>query len=142
MSKYEASGQNRERGARVGLADVADDLELRVDLAALERDVVFLAAAPHPALEVLRERVHDRHADPVQTAREFVAGLRRELAARMQAREDQLDAAHLLFRMDIDRHAATVVGHFERPVLVEGHVDATAISGQRLVDAVVDDLVG
>ena len=32
-----------------------------------------------------------------------------ELAARMQAREDQFDAADLLFRMDVHGHAAAIV---------------------------------
>ena len=47
------------------------------------------------ALELLRERVDDRHADAVQAAGEFVV-LVVEFAAGVQAREDQLDAAHLL----------------------------------------------
>src|SRR6185437_10635069 len=118
----------------------ADDLELGRDFAVLEADVVFLAAALDPAFELARERIDDGHADAMQAAGELV-GLVRELAAGVQPREDQLDAADLLLRMDIDGHAATVVGHFQRPVLVEYDVDLLAVAGQGLIDAVVDDLV-
>jgi len=71
VSKNFASGQKRRRvpccaGRRCDL------LELRADLAVLEADVVFLAAALDPALEVFRERVDDRDADAVQAAGELV----------------------------------------------------------------------
>ena len=88
----------------------------------------------------LRERVHHRHADPVQAAGELV-GLVGEFAAGVQAREDQLRAAHLLLRVDVDRHAAAVVRDLERAVLVERDVDLLAVAGDRLIDAVVDDFV-
>jgi len=133
-------GPEADLRARVVLADLVDDLELRADFAVLEADVVFLAAALDPALEVLRQRVHDGDADAVEAAGELVV-LIREFAARMQAREDELDAAHLLFRMDVDRHAAAIVGDFERAVLVEHDVDALCVPGHRLVDRVVDDFV-
>ena len=64
-----------------------------------------------------------------------------ELAARVQAREDQLDARQLLLRMDIDGHPAAVVRYLERAVGVEHDVDLLRVTRQRLVDAVVDDLV-
>ena len=59
----------------------------------------------------------------------------------MQPREDQLDAADFLFRMDVDRHAAAVVRDFQRAVLVQHDVDALGVAGERLVDRVVDDFV-
>jgi hypothetical protein len=133
-------GPEAHRGARVVAADLAHDFELRLHAAVAEGDVVFLAAAPHPALEVLRECVHDAHADAMQAARELV-GLVRELAARVQAREDQLDAAHLFLRVDVDRHAATVVRDLDGAVLVDRDGDAAAVADERFVNAVVDDLV-
>ena len=71
----------------------------------------------------------------------MLIGLVVELTARVQAREDQLDAADLLLRMDVDRHAAAVVLDLARAVLEQGDVDGVAIAGERLIDAVVDDLV-
>jgi hypothetical protein len=44
--------------------------------------------------------------------------------------------------MNVDRHAAAVVCDFQRAVLVQHHVDALGVAGQRLVDRVIDDFVG
>ena len=129
-----------QRGAGVALADAADDLQLRGELAVAEADGVFLSAAAHAALEAARERVHHRDADAVQTAREAVAAAV-ELAARVQPREDELDAAHLLLGVDVDRHAAAVVGDLHGAVAVQRDIDAAGVTGQRLVDAVVDHLM-
>jgi hypothetical protein len=63
------------------------------------------------------------------------------LRAACRPREDQLDAADLLLRVDVDRHAAAVVLDRDGAVLVQRDGDVLAVPGQRLVDAVVDDLV-
>ena len=89
---------------------------------------------------MLRERVDDRHPHAVQAAGETV-GLVVELAARMESREDQFDAAYFFLRVYVDRHAAAVVDHANGPILVKGHVDLLAVSGDGFIDAVVDDLV-
>ena len=128
------------RGAGVALADGADHFELRGDFAVLEADVVFLAVALDPALELLRQRIDHRHADAVQAAGDFVV-LVVEFSAGVQAREDQLDAAHLLFRMDVHRHAAAIVRHGQGVVLVQRDVDFLGVAGERFVDRVVDDFV-
>ena len=128
------------RRARRRLRDLADDLELAAALAVGKAHVVFLAVAADPDLEVLRQRVDDGHSDAVQAARELVV-LVRELTAGVQPREDQLDAGELLLRMDVDGHAAAVVGDFERAVGVEHDVDLLRMPSDSLVDAVVDDLV-
>jgi hypothetical protein len=44
-------------------------------------------------------------------------------------------------RLDVDRDAATVVADLDRAVVVQRHLDALAVAGQRLVHGVVDDLV-
>ena len=77
----------------------------------------------------------------MQAAGELV-GLVGEFAAGVQAGEDELDAAHFLLGMDVDRHAAAVVRDLQGAVLEEGDVDLLAVAGDRLIDAVVDDLVG
>ena len=107
-----AIGPETHRGTGIALPDRAHDIELGTHGAVAKADVVFLAAATHPALELFRERIDHRHADAVQAARESVATAV-EFAARVQAREDQLDAADLFLRVDVDRHAATVVAHLE-----------------------------
>ena len=107
-----AIGPETHRRTGVTLTDRAHDIELGTHGPVAKTDVVFLAAATHPALELFRERIDHRHADAVQAARESVATAV-EFAARVQAREDQLDAADLFLRVDVDRHAATVVAHLE-----------------------------
>ena len=44
--------------------------------------------------------------------------------------------------MQVHRHAASVVGHLQRTVLVQHHVDTGRIAGDGLVDTVVDNFLG
>src|SRR3546814_5738176 len=80
-------------------------------------------------------------ADAVQAAAECVV-LVAELAARVQAGEGQFHARDLLLRVDVDRHAAAVVGPLAAAVGVQHHVDLPRVSGQGLVDRVVDHFLG
>jgi hypothetical protein len=75
----------------------------------------------------------------VKTAGDLVRVLV-ELAARMQHRERQLDARHLLGGMDVHGDAAAIVRHRDGVVRVNGDIDRVAVAGQRFVDRVVDDL--
>ena len=77
----------------------------------------------------------------MQPARDLVAVLV-ELAARMQLGHDDLGRRNALALVDVDRNAAAVVAH-AKPSCRHGCVTLTAVgmAGQRLVDAVVDDLI-
>ena len=77
----------------------------------------------------------------MQAAAELVV-LVGELAAGVQRAEDDLYPGHTLLRVDIHRHAAAVVGHRDRAIAVQDHVDLAGMAGQGLVDAVVDDFLG
>ncbi len=102
---------------------------LRVDLAvAVDREV-----------QGLRERVDDGHADAVQAARDLVRGVV-ELAARVQDGEDDFRRRDPLLRMDIHRNSTAVVLHGDGLVGVDGDDDVGAVTGERLVDRVVQDL--
>jgi hypothetical protein len=76
----------------------------------------------------------------MQAAGELVV-LIGEFPARVQPSEDQFHARNLLFRVDVDRHAAAVVFYFERTILVNGHLDVLAVAADRFIDAIVDHLV-
>ncbi len=65
-----------------------------------------------------------------------------ELAAGVQLGEDQLDARHTLFRVNVHRHAATIVRHFQGMVGMEDDLYRLGVPGQGFVDAVVDDFLG
>ena len=122
------------------LRDVAQHLELGRRVAAREVHVVLFAVALDPDLELLGQRVDDRHADAVQTARHLVAVLV-ELAAGVQHRHRELDARHLFRRMHVDRNAATVVLDGDRIVGVDRDANRVRVAGERFVDRVVDDFV-
>ena len=85
------------------------------------------------------ERVDDREADAVQAAGRDV-GAAAELAAGVQLGGDHLDTGQPGLGLLVGGDAATVVVHLDRVVGVQGDLDAVRGAGQRLVDAVVDDL--
>src|SRR5690606_12589541 len=63
-----------------------------------------------------------------------------ELATSVQHGEDHLRRRAVFFLVDVYRDAAAVVRHRHRAVLVDGHQDLVGVTGQGLVDGVVDDL--
>jgi hypothetical protein len=89
---------------------------------------------------VVGERVDDRDAHAVQTAGGLV-GLARELAARVQRAEDDLQRGFVgEFRMRVDGDAAPVVADGDGMVFVQLHLDAGGVAGHRLVHGVVEHL--
>ena len=132
-SLFEMNGVNGASG--VGCARVGE----HTGLAAVERHRPGLAVAVDLHVEPLRERVHDRGADTVESAGCRVRAAA-ELAARVQLGEDHLDAGEAGLRFDVDRDAAGPVAHLDRVVGVEDDVDLGAVATEGLVDRVVDDL--
>ena len=111
-----------------------DDVAMRAGKAvkvAVARDFDFEAGG---------EGIDDGDADAVQAAGEVVV-FAAEFAARVQAGEDEFNAADAFFGVDIDRHAATVVADGKRAVGVQGNADGGGVSGKRFIDAVVDDFL-
>ena len=98
-----------------------------------------LPVAPDLEVELLRERVDDRHADAVQAAGDLVAVVV-EFAAGVQHREHDF-GGRTAARVLIGRNAAAVVDDRDRSVDVNRDVDLIAEARQRLVDGVVDDFV-
>ncbi len=64
-----------------------------------------------------------------------------ELAAGVQDRQNDLDGRFLLDRVDIHRDSATVVVDAHGAVGHDRHFDVVGMTGQRLIDRVVDDFV-
>ena len=96
-----------------------------------------VAADLHP--EPGGERVHDRNADAVQAGGVLV-GVGVELAARVQPGHHHLDRRKPGAGLGVHRNAPAVVAHRQAAVLVDGHLDAAAVTRHRLVDAVVHHL--
>ena len=132
-------GKEVNEGSGVFRGRPADRLERSGSLSAavglrVDRPV---SADLHP--EPGGERVHDRNADPVQTGRVLV-GVGVELAARMQPGHHHLDRRKPGAGLGIHRNAPAVVANRQAAVLMDGHLDAAAVTRHRLVDAVVHHL--
>ena len=104
---------------------------------------MHLAIAPDRQPQPLRQRVDTRHTDAMQAARDLVAVLV-ELAAGMKLGQGDLCGRSLGFvlvvEFDAGRDAAPVVDDRDRIVGMDRDDDVVAVSRQRLVDRVVDDL--
>ena len=96
--------------------------------------------AAHLGVDLARQRVDHRDADAVQTAGHRVATAA-ELAAGVEDRHDDLDGRLLLLLVDVDRDAAAVVDDAHRAVFADEHLDVIGVTGESLIDGVVDDLV-
>ncbi len=146
LGRIEILGIGPEADARAGLARRcgADFLQRLFHLAVVgEHQPVARAVAPDLDFEPGRERVGDADAHAVQAAGNAIGGVRiglPELAARMQRGEYHLHRRDFLFRMDVDRDAAAVVGDFGRTVFVQHHGDVLGEAGQALVRGIVDHL--
>ena len=89
-------------------------------------------------VEHIGQRIDDRHANAMQTAGDFVGAVI-ELTAGMQHGHDDLGCRASLFGMDVDGNAATVVAHGDGLIRVDDDLHLRAMTGERLVDGVVDD---
>ncbi len=134
-------GPEAQPGTGVALAHAAHDVQGAGALAVGEGHVVLVALALDPHLQPLRQRVDHADADAVQAAGEGVVAVV-ELAAGVQAAEDQLDAGHAFLRVHVHRHAAAVVGDLAGAVGVQHHLDLAGVAGQGLVHRVVHHLLG
>jgi hypothetical protein len=120
----------------VGGADLGERRD-RVAQAVFLR--VQLAAAMDGEVQHIGERVDHRDADAVQTARDLVGAVV-ELTARVQHRHDDFGGGAAFLGVDVDRDAAAVVLDRDGLVGVDGDLDPVAVTGERFVDGVVDDL--
>ena len=133
-------GQEGNAGTGVSLADDAHGFEPRLAVAVLEALSIDAAVTLDLHLQPRRERIDHGDSDTVQPAREAVV-LVVELAARVQLREDQFHARHLVFRVDVHRHAAAVVDDLHRTVGAQRDLDLPCVPGERLVHGVVHHLL-
>lgn len=127
-------------GAGIAFAAGAGHRQILHLVAVFEGDAVDVAVAAHVDFHPLRQGVDHRDPNAVQAAGELVVFIR-EFTAGVQPAQDQLNCRHALFRVDIHRHAAAVVDHFQRLIGVQNHVDTLGVTGQRFVDAVIDHLL-
>ena len=130
-------GLEADRGA--AFDGVAHDCERCGRLAQMIFLAMHVAVARDREQQIIRQRVDDRDAHPVQTARDLVRGVI-ELTARVQHGHDHFGSGPALLRMDINRNAAAIVRHRDRLVCMDRDDDAIAVARQRLVNRVIDHL--
>ncbi len=109
--------------------------------AALVVLAVHEAVAADLDVEVLGERVDDRDADAVEAAGDLVAAAVAELAAGVQDGQDDLEGGLALLLHVRDGDAAAVVDDRDGVVRVDRDRHGVAVTGECLVDGVVDHLV-
>ena len=106
-------------------------------------EAIFLAmqfaVAPDIQFQIVGKGIDHRDADAVQTARDLVGAVI-ELTAGMQHGHDDLGGGTSFLGVDIHRYSTAVVGHRDRFIRVDGHDDAIAMTGQRLVNGVIHNL--
>ena len=90
-------------------------------------------------LQLLRQGIHHRDTDTVETAGNLVRVVV-ELTPGVEDRHDHFRRRTSLFRVHAHRNAAPIVGHRHGLVRVDGNGDFLAESRQSFVDRVVDDL--
>ncbi len=133
----------QEVDARAAALAGAGLAQLAGGSAATEVHLPGVAIAPDFDVELLAESVDAAYADAVKAAGDFVVGSV-ELAAGVELGEHHLNRRHPLAvgRIHhVDGNAAAVVDNGDGVVDVDGDVDLLGISGQRLVDGIVDHLI-
>ena len=134
---------DRGREGDLGAAPVAlrpDDGQGCRRLAAVdEAHAMLVTVAPDAQVEPVGQAIDHRDANAVQAAGDLV-GILIELPACVQDRHDHLGGGDSLALVDVDRDTAAIVGHRDRAVGIDCHLDPSGVAGQGLVDRVVDDL--
>ncbi len=97
------------------------------------------AVAVHLYHAVGGERVHDRGADAVETAGDFVS-LAAEFAARVERGHDSVQRGDFCLLVDVDRDAPAVVGDTHETAGQKHYLDIVGKAAHRLVARVVKNL--
>ena len=132
------------RGARLAVALALLAQLQRLDhVAARKNQPRHLPFAVAGGLEPGGQRVGDADANAMQTARETVGAARAfvELAAGVQARENQFDHRSALFRVQAKRNATAIVLDRDRAVAVQTDLDLLAVPGQCFVGRVIENFL-
>ena len=135
----EDRGARLETNRRARAIGLADDRERRLRIAEPIGLLVEQPVAVDRQHEDFGQRVDDGDADAVQTARNLVAVVV-ELTAGVEDGHDDLGRRAPLLGVDIDRNASPVVDDGDGFVGVDRDRNFLAVTGESLVDRVVDDL--
>ncbi len=123
----------------------ADLMHVDGAISILEPGAVFGVVAPDGQLQPFAQRVDDRDAHAVQTARDLVgvAAVVRvvEFPAGVELGHDDLGSRNAFLGMHVDRDPTAVVADGNAVVGMDFHHDFSRMTGQRLINAIVHDFV-
>ena len=136
----EHDGVGLEAHGRAGVVRLADDGHGLRDIAAGEFHLIDLPIFVHVHFQPLGQRVDDRGADAVQAAGDLIAPAA-EFAARVQHGEHDLQRGLAGLRLNIHGDAAAVIADADDIAGLDGELDVAAVTRERLVDGVIDDLI-
>ena len=129
--------------AHLGAAPVqrlADDRKPAGRLTSRERLPIEGLPAGDLDFELLRQRIHDRDANAVESARGLVRAAV-EFAACVQHRHNHFKRGLFgKFRVRVDRHAAAVVDHRQITAVFERNLDECSVAGDGFIHRIVDHL--
>ena len=119
---------------------VAHDFQGRLGIAMAKFHAVVLTIAPNVQTQPNGQGVDNRHANTVQTTRNFIA-IAVELTPRVQLGHDHFSSGHPFFRVHIHRNTATIVADTDRTIRVQAYVNPVAMPRQGFVNGIVHDLI-
>ena len=133
-------GKEGDEGAGLLLVlQFAEDRQWLGGLTLGEGHEVDLPLAHDLDLEPGGEGVDALRADAVETSRVLVGSLA-ELAAGVEIGHDEFEGRDLELGMDLHRNTAAIITNGDGSVGVNGDFDTCAVSGQMLVDRVIENL--
>ena len=118
-------GLKRDLGS--ALLGLTGDVEITGWNTAVVALLMHVTVAPDFQFKHFRQRVHDRDADAVQAAGNFIGGVF-ELAAGVKHRENDFRGRFTAF-VHVDGNTAAVVNHGDGPVDMNRHIDVLAVPG-------------
>jgi len=101
---------------------------------------MFLTVTPDAQFQEITQRIHHRHANPVQTTRDLV-GIAVELPARMQLGHDHFGRRNALFLVNAHRNATTIVTDRHGRIRVDFDRYGVRMTCQCLVNSVIHHLI-
>ena len=144
LDRFEDAGIRREGedGSGSVIGSEPDDLDGSLRLTTVgEHLAMTFSIAVDLEFDERRQRVHHRHTDSVESARDLVPATA-ELAASMQDGEHNLSGRLVRkFGVRSDRNASAVVDHSAAPIGKNRHLDDITMPCHCFIDCVVDDLI-
>ena len=129
-----------EANRRSGMVCFANHMDFFDDISPGKTHLVDFSVLMDLNHQPLGKRIDHRSTDTVKTARDLIASSA-ELAAGVQHRKDDFQRALSGLFLNIYGNAASVVGDADDVPRFDAHFNMGAVSGQRLVDGVVDNLI-